>query len=71
MEAATSEANKCLAGIQAEQATRACSCPNYPAGDYNCYRVCSAAYERGKSCSNATLVRDCRTDGNLCRSQCR
>ena len=71
VEAATSEANKCLSAIQSEQATRACSCPNYPAGDYNCYRVCSAAYERGKSCSSSTLVRDCRTDGNLCRSQCR
>jgi len=71
VEAATSEANKCLASIQAESAYRTCSCPNYPSGDYNCYRVCSASYERGKSCSSATLVRDCRTDGDLCRSQCR
>lgn len=71
VDAATSEGNKCLVTIQSDPSYRACSCPNYPAGNDGCYRICTSAYERGKGCSAANLVRDCKSDGDRCRSQCR
>jgi hypothetical protein len=70
LEAAKGEAGKCLASIQAEANYRACTCPNYPAGDLACYRFCASAYERGMSCSTANQVQNCRTDADRCRSQC-
>jgi hypothetical protein len=70
VDAATSEGNKCLVSIQSDPGYRACSCPNYPGGNEGCYRICTSAHERGKGCSTANLVRDCRTDGDRCRSQC-
>jgi hypothetical protein len=71
VEVATSEGNKCLSAIQSDPSYRSCSCPNYPAGNGDCYRFCATAHERGKSCSTANLVQACRTDGDRCRSQCR
>jgi hypothetical protein len=70
VEAATNEANRCIATIQADAGYKACGCPNYPAGNVGCYHVCAGAYQRGNSCSAATLVKDCKTDGDRCRSQC-
>jgi hypothetical protein len=70
VEAATNEANKCIAAVQSDPNYRACGCPNYPAGNVACYHVCSAAYQRGGTCSAANLVRDCRADGDRCRTQC-
>jgi hypothetical protein len=68
--AATSDANRCVATIQAETGYRACSCPSYPAGNADCYSVCSSAYERGKACTSANAVKDCRADGERCRARC-
>ena len=68
--AATGEGGRCVAAIQAEQSYRACSCPSYPAGNNECFGVCSSAYERGKSCSTAAAVKDCRADGDRCRARC-
>jgi hypothetical protein len=70
VEAATGEATKCLAPIQSDPSYRACSCPNYPAGNYGCYRFCSEAYERGKTCSAAVPVASCRAESDRCRAQC-
>ena len=69
-DAVTSEANKCLAAVQSDPSYKACSCPNYPAGNVGCYHFCAAAYQRGNSCSASNLVRDCRADGDRCRAQC-
>ena len=70
VEAATDEANRCIAAIQSDPDYKACGCPNYPAGNVGCYHVCAGAYQRGDSCSAATLVKDCKTDGDRCRAQC-
>ena len=70
VEAATNEANRCVAAIQSDQNYKACGCPNYPAGNVACYNVCAGAYQRGNSCSTANLVKDCRADGDRCRAQC-
>jgi hypothetical protein len=70
VEAATNEANRCVTAIQSEPNYKACSCPNYPAGNVGCYQVCAGAYQRGNSCSSASLVKDCRADGERCRAQC-
>jgi hypothetical protein len=70
VEAATNEANRCVTAIQSEPNYKACSCPNYPAGNVACYQVCAGAYQRGTSCSSANLVKDCRADGDRCRAQC-
>ena len=71
IEAAKTEANKCLTAIQSEETYRTCTCPTYPRGNYSCYGVCSNAYERGKSCAAPTLLQDCKTDGDRCRSECK
>jgi hypothetical protein len=70
VEAATGEVSRCLSTIQSDPTYRACSCPNYPTGNYSCYRFCSSSYEQGKSCSGAEQIRACRSDGERCRSQC-
>jgi hypothetical protein len=70
IEAATGEVSRCLGTIQSEQTYRACTCPNYPAGNYACYRYCTNAYEQGKSCSAASQIRECKSDGERCRSEC-
>ena len=70
VDAVNSEANKCLAAVQSDPSYKACSCPNYPAGNVGCYHFCAAAYQRGNSCSASNLVRDCRADGDRCRAQC-
>ena len=31
---------------------------------------CAGAYQRGTSCSSATLVKDCKSAGDRCRAQC-
>jgi len=71
VEAVTSEANKCVAAIRTEAGYRSCSCPNYPAGNNACYSLCANAYEKSKSCASEAFVRDCRTDGDRCRAQCK
>ncbi len=68
---AVRETNQCVASVQAEASYRACSCPNYPDGNYACYRLCSTAYEQAKSCSTPDKARDCRIEGDRCRSRCR
>jgi len=70
VEAATSAATKCVNAIQSDPGFRSCSCPSYPTGDVTCYRVCSSAYERGKSCSAESSLRECATESDHCRSQC-
>ena len=70
VEAAKGGANKCLAEIQAEANYKSCSCPNYPAGDFACFTYCTAAYDRGKSCSSVNKAQECRTESERCRSQC-
>ena len=70
VEAAKGGANKCLTEIQAEANYKSCSCPNYPAGDFACFTYCTAAYDRGKSCSSANKSQECRTESERCRSQC-
>ena len=71
VEIAVRETNQCIASVQAEPSYRACSCPNYPDGNYACYRLCSTAYEHAKSCSTPDKARDCRIEGDRCRSRCR
>ena len=71
VEAAPADATKCQAAIQAEANYRACSCPNYPSGDYVCYGVCTSGYERSKSCSAANRTQECKSESERCRSQCR
>lgn len=71
VEAVTSEANKCVASIRSETGYRSCGCPNYPAGNNACYNLCANAYEKSKSCASDVFVRDCRTDGDRCRAQCK
>jgi hypothetical protein len=70
VDAVNSEANKCLTAVQSDPSYKACSCPNYPAGNVGCYHFCASAYQRGNSCSASNLVRDCRADGDRCRAQC-
>jgi len=70
VEAATNEANRCVAAIQSDPGYKACGCPNYPAGNVGCYNVCAGAYQRGNSCSTATMIKDCKTDGDRCRTTC-
>jgi hypothetical protein len=70
VEAATTEAGRCVAAIQAEPNYKTCSCPNYQAGNVGCYHFCAGAYQRTNACSAAALVKDCRTDGDRCRAQC-
>jgi hypothetical protein len=65
---AAGEANKCLSAIKAESNYGACSCPNYPAGDFACYSYCSSAYDRSKSCPAA---KDCRAESDRCKAQCK
>jgi len=71
VEAVTSEANRCVAAIRSEAGYRSCGCPNYPAGNNACYNLCANAYEKSKSCASEIFVRDCRTDGDRCRAQCK
>jgi len=71
IEAIHSEANKCVAAIRGEAGYKTCSCPNYPAGNNACYSFCTNAYEKSKGCAAEALVRDCRTDGDRCRAQCK
>jgi hypothetical protein len=68
---APGDATRCQAAIQAETNFKACSCPNYPAGDYTCYSVCNSAYERGKSCTPASRTQDCKSEGERCRAACK
>ena len=70
VEAATHEANRCVAAIQSEPNYKACGCPNYPSGNVDCYHVCAGAYQRGNTCAATSLVKDCRADGDRCRAQC-
>src|SRR6478735_7789678 len=70
VEAATNEANRCVASIQSDPGYKACACPNYPAGNMACYNVCAGAYQRSNTCSSGTMVRDCKADGDRCRAQC-
>ena len=51
-------------------ATRRAGVRTIPAGNVGCYHVCAGAYQRGNNCSSATLVKDCKTDGDRCRAQC-
>jgi hypothetical protein len=71
VEAVNSETNKCLSSIRSDPGYKACQCPNYPAGNNGCYNLCTNAFEKGKSCAADNLVRDCRTDGDRCRTQCK
>jgi hypothetical protein len=64
------EGNKCLAAIQADPSYRACSCASFPNVRNECYGFCGSAHDRSKGCSTAGLVRDCRSDGDRCRSRC-
>ena len=70
VDAATSEGNKCLLSIQSDPGYRSCSCASYPNVSRECHAFCASALERGKGCSTAGLVRDCRGDGDRCRSRC-
>jgi len=70
VEAATTEAKRCVAAVQSEPNYKTCSCPNYQAGNVGCYHFCAGAYQRSNACSAAALVKDCRTDGDRCRVQC-
>jgi hypothetical protein len=71
VDAVTSETNKCLQSIRSDPGYRSCGCPNYPAGNQGCYNLCANAYEKGKGCGAESLVRDCRADGERCRTQCK
>jgi hypothetical protein len=70
VDAATSEGNKCLISIQSDPGYRSCACASYPNVSRECHGFCTSAVERGKGCSTAGLVRDCRSDGDRCRSRC-
>ena len=70
VEAATTEANRCVAAVQSEPNYKTCSCPHYQAGNVGCYHFCAGAYQRTNACSATALVKDCRTDGDRCRAQC-
>ena len=70
VDAATSEGNKCLLSIQSDPGYRACSCASYPNVSGECSAFCASANDRGKGCSTAGLVRDCRGDGDRCRARC-
>jgi hypothetical protein len=71
VEAVTSEGNKCLAAIRSDPGYKTCGCPNYQSGNNGCYNLCQNAYEKGKACGAENFVRDCRTDGERCRAQCK
>jgi hypothetical protein len=70
VDAATSEGNKCVATIQSDPGYRACSCASFPNVNNECHAFCASANNRSKGCSTASLVRDCRGDGDRCRARC-
>ena len=70
VDAATSEGNKCLLSIQSDPGYRSCSCASFPNVSNECHGFCTSARDRSKGCSTAGLVRDCRGDGDRCRSRC-
>lgn len=70
VEAATGEVSRCIGVIQSDPTYRACTCPNYPSGNYACYRFCTNAYEQGKSCAGGNQIRECKSEGERCRSEC-
>jgi hypothetical protein len=71
VEGAVRELNQCVATVQADPSYKACACPNYPEGNYGCYKFCTSAYEQAKTCSSPDKVRDCKVEGERCRAHCR
>jgi len=49
---------------------RACGCPSWRTGDFQCYGVCSAIYEEMKSCAS-DIEDNCSDDHDECVNQCR
>ncbi|HXU64735.1 MAG TPA: hypothetical protein VN962_23705 [Polyangia bacterium] len=71
VEAATSARDKCLAAITAEANYRACTCPQYPEGNYGCYTYCSDAYQRGNACLAEKKTAACQAEDAACRARCK
>jgi hypothetical protein len=70
VEGAVRELNQCIATVQSDASYKACACPNYPEGNYSCYKLCSTAYEQAKTCSTPDKVRDCKLEAERCRAHC-
>ena len=69
--AAASARDKCLAAITAEPNYRACTCPQYPEGNYGCYAYCTDAYQRGNACLAEKNTAACQTEDAACRARCK
>ncbi len=71
VQAAAAERDRCLAAIGAEPNYRACTCPQYPQGNYDCYAYCTDAYQRGNACVAEKKTAACETETSECRARCK
>jgi len=71
LEGAATARDKCLAAITAEPNYRACTCPQYPEGNYACYTYCSDAYQRGNACLAEKKTAACQAEDAACRARCK
>jgi hypothetical protein len=71
VEAAAAERDRCLAAIGAEPNYRACTCPQYPQGNYDCYAYCTDAYQRGNACVAEKKTAACESESSDCRARCK
>ena len=69
-EAATAARDRCLGTVMAEPNYRACSCPQYPQGNYECYAYCTDAYQRGNVCLAEKKTAACDSEASECRARC-
>jgi hypothetical protein len=71
VEGAAGARDKCLAAIAAESNYRACTCPQYPQGNYGCYTYCTDAYQRGLACVSDKKTAACDGEATDCRARCK
>jgi hypothetical protein len=67
---ANGEFKQCFAPVEAESSYKACTCPNWPRENLDCYRVCAAAFEKAKVCSTENKIVECKAEGARCRATC-
>lgn len=66
-------AQACLDAIKTDPAYIACSCPNWPYGNLNCYEVCKAGFNAAKNVCEPRMKADfdaCTAELATCKASC-
>lgn len=72
VEKARASARKCVDRIRNQPSVRQCGCPDWPAFNFGCQRVCQDAYEDSQGCVADSLIaeQECDERKDECKDDC-